>query len=214
MATLARAASSAARRPPPLLPPRLLAARAMASSLFGHVEPAPKDPILGVTEAFLADPSPDKVNVGVVRNPLRSANLSSSLLFSYLLPRHRSLSRDRILVSFLVLSSGTFLMKWNGTGAFAAGRLPGRQRPARRAQLRARGRAPDRGQPQHVRDPLLLLCHRSPSPALLSFFSPFPRDPAKMTCLERCCVLLDPARSLASARFLHCRMLMLCCVQV
>ncbi|PUZ60356.1 hypothetical protein GQ55_4G117900 [Panicum hallii var. hallii] len=27
--------------------------------------PAAKDPILGVTEAFLADPSPDKVNVGV-----------------------------------------------------------------------------------------------------------------------------------------------------
>lgn len=36
------------------------------SSWFGHVEPAAKDPILGVTEAFLADPSPDKVNVGVV----------------------------------------------------------------------------------------------------------------------------------------------------
>lgn len=30
------------------------------------MEPAAKDPILGVTEAFLADPSPDKVNVGVV----------------------------------------------------------------------------------------------------------------------------------------------------
>lgn len=36
------------------------------SSWFGHVEPAAKDPILGVTEAFHADPSPDKVNVGVV----------------------------------------------------------------------------------------------------------------------------------------------------
>jgi aspartate aminotransferase, mitochondrial len=36
------------------------------SSWFGHIEPAAKDPILGVTEAFLADPSPDKVNVGVV----------------------------------------------------------------------------------------------------------------------------------------------------
>uniref|UniRef100_A0A0A9BR71 Uncharacterized protein n=1 Tax=Arundo donax TaxID=35708 RepID=A0A0A9BR71_ARUDO len=35
------------------------------ASWFGHVEPAAKDPILGVTEAFLADPSPDKVNVGV-----------------------------------------------------------------------------------------------------------------------------------------------------
>lgn len=29
------------------------------------MEPAPKDPILGVTEAFLADPSPNKFNVGV-----------------------------------------------------------------------------------------------------------------------------------------------------
>ena len=35
--------------------PSMLPARAMAS-LLGHVEPAPKDPILGVTEAFLADP--------------------------------------------------------------------------------------------------------------------------------------------------------------
>ncbi|KAJ4982026.1 hypothetical protein NE237_032863 [Protea cynaroides] len=35
------------------------------SSWWGHVEPALKDPILGVTEAFLADPSPNKVNVGV-----------------------------------------------------------------------------------------------------------------------------------------------------
>jgi aspartate aminotransferase len=87
MAMLSRAASSAARRPA-LLPPRLLAARAMASSLFGHVEPAPKDPILGVTEAFLADPSPDKVNVGVVRNPLREP-----LIFSSLLPP-RSLSSN------------------------------------------------------------------------------------------------------------------------
>ncbi|XP_009803289.1 aspartate aminotransferase, mitochondrial [Nicotiana tabacum] len=35
------------------------------SSLWRNVEPAPKDPILGVTEAFLADPTPHKVNVGV-----------------------------------------------------------------------------------------------------------------------------------------------------
>ncbi|CAN1123289.1 Aspartate aminotransferase, mitochondrial [Linum perenne] len=35
------------------------------SSWWEGVEPAPKDPILGVTEAFLADTSPDKVNVGV-----------------------------------------------------------------------------------------------------------------------------------------------------
>ncbi|RDY10190.1 Aspartate aminotransferase, mitochondrial [Mucuna pruriens] len=35
------------------------------SSWFQNIEPAPKDPILGVTEAFLADQSPDKVNVGV-----------------------------------------------------------------------------------------------------------------------------------------------------
>lgn len=35
------------------------------SSWWKDVGPAPKDPILGVTEAFLADPNPDKVNVGV-----------------------------------------------------------------------------------------------------------------------------------------------------
>ncbi|KAE8797716.1 aspartate aminotransferase, mitochondrial-like [Hordeum vulgare] len=51
MALYRRAASAIRRRgAPPMLP-----ARAMAL-LLGHVEPAPKDPILGVTEAFLADP--------------------------------------------------------------------------------------------------------------------------------------------------------------
>ncbi|KAK9088796.1 hypothetical protein Scep_027878 [Stephania cephalantha] len=35
------------------------------SLCFHGIEPAPKDPILGVTEAFLADESPHKVNVGV-----------------------------------------------------------------------------------------------------------------------------------------------------
>nr|KJB33261.1 hypothetical protein B456_006G004600 [Gossypium raimondii] len=35
------------------------------SSWWRSVQPAPKDPILGVTEAFLADQSADKVNVGV-----------------------------------------------------------------------------------------------------------------------------------------------------
>ncbi|KAE8800685.1 aspartate aminotransferase, mitochondrial-like [Hordeum vulgare] len=62
MALYRHAASAIRRRgAPPMLP-----ARAMAS-LLGHVEPAPRDPILGVTEAFLTDPSPDKVNIGVVR---------------------------------------------------------------------------------------------------------------------------------------------------
>ncbi|KAI4985419.1 hypothetical protein ZWY2020_018049 [Hordeum vulgare] len=51
MALYRRVASAIRRRgAPPMLP-----ARAMAL-LLGHVEPAPKDPILGVTEAFLADP--------------------------------------------------------------------------------------------------------------------------------------------------------------
>jgi hypothetical protein len=47
------------------------------SSWFRNIEPAPKDPILGVTEAFLADQSPNKVNVGVVR----SSNSPSLSLF-------------------------------------------------------------------------------------------------------------------------------------
>ncbi|XP_044959216.1 aspartate aminotransferase, mitochondrial-like [Hordeum vulgare subsp. vulgare] len=55
MALYRRAASAIQRRgAQPLLP-----ARAMAS-LLGYVEPAPKDPILGVTEAFLADPPSTK----------------------------------------------------------------------------------------------------------------------------------------------------------
>ena len=41
-------------------------ASAVANGWWAHLEPAPKDPILGVTEAYLADTHPDKVNVGVV----------------------------------------------------------------------------------------------------------------------------------------------------
>jgi aromatic-amino-acid transaminase len=37
----------------------------MARSLFAGVELAPRDPILGLTEAFNADPRPAKVNLGV-----------------------------------------------------------------------------------------------------------------------------------------------------
>jgi aromatic-amino-acid transaminase len=37
----------------------------MASSILANVEMAPRDPILGVTEGFNADPNPSKVNLGV-----------------------------------------------------------------------------------------------------------------------------------------------------
>lgn len=37
----------------------------LAASLFGAVDMAPRDPIMGVTDAFLADPNPAKVNLGV-----------------------------------------------------------------------------------------------------------------------------------------------------
>ena len=37
----------------------------MSASLFANLEVAPHDPILGVTEAFHADPNPNKVNLGV-----------------------------------------------------------------------------------------------------------------------------------------------------
>ena len=39
--------------------------RAMNRSVLQALEMAPRDPILGVTEAFNADPNPDKVNLGV-----------------------------------------------------------------------------------------------------------------------------------------------------
>jgi aromatic-amino-acid transaminase len=37
----------------------------MSQSLLADVEMAPRDPILGVTEAFVSDPNPGKVNLGV-----------------------------------------------------------------------------------------------------------------------------------------------------
>jgi aromatic-amino-acid transaminase len=39
--------------------------RAMRHSILKNVEMAPRDPILGVTEAYNADPNPNKVNLGV-----------------------------------------------------------------------------------------------------------------------------------------------------
>ena len=48
--------------------PRLVLGRCMSSAaqFFGNVEMAPKDPILGISERFLADTNPAKINVGVV----------------------------------------------------------------------------------------------------------------------------------------------------
>ena len=34
-------------------------------TLFSSVQLAPKDPIFGLTEAYVADQKPDKVNLGV-----------------------------------------------------------------------------------------------------------------------------------------------------
>ena len=33
--------------------------------MFEHIEPAPSDPILGLTEAFQDDPNPKKINLSV-----------------------------------------------------------------------------------------------------------------------------------------------------
>jgi aromatic-amino-acid transaminase len=37
----------------------------LPAPLFSAVEMAPRDPILGITEAFVADPNPNKINLGV-----------------------------------------------------------------------------------------------------------------------------------------------------
>ena len=49
---------------------RNFSASAIAQTWFGNVEQAPKDPILGITEAFLADDNPKKMNLGVVRSDM------------------------------------------------------------------------------------------------------------------------------------------------
>lgn len=76
---------------------------------------------------------------GLPRRPLprqsqRRRRTSLSLSLSHLDPRSRLILTEML-----------------GGDAETAGRLPGRQRQARRARVRARGRAPDRRQPQHVR---------------------------------------------------------------
>ena len=45
--------------------PSTTPANRMSASLLAGVEMAPRDPILGVTEAFNADTNPNKVNLGV-----------------------------------------------------------------------------------------------------------------------------------------------------
>ncbi len=66
-APASRPASFAARcgkmRGPPLHGATMNAP--FAAPLFGAVDMAPRDPILGVTEAFAADANPNKVNLGV-----------------------------------------------------------------------------------------------------------------------------------------------------
>jgi aromatic-amino-acid transaminase len=50
----------------PLIPPPARTMNApIAASLLSAIELAPRDPIIGVTEAFNADPNPRKVNLGV-----------------------------------------------------------------------------------------------------------------------------------------------------
>lgn len=44
---------------------RLVTKQVRAFSRWSHVEMGPKDPILGVSEAFKADPTPGKINLGV-----------------------------------------------------------------------------------------------------------------------------------------------------
>ncbi|KAG7960977.1 hypothetical protein I3843_10G155800 [Carya illinoinensis] len=44
---------------------RLMSTSSRALGWWDHVKPAPKDPIIGVTEAFLADTNPNKINLGV-----------------------------------------------------------------------------------------------------------------------------------------------------
>ncbi|KAK4755449.1 hypothetical protein SAY87_009206 [Trapa incisa] len=47
---------------------------------FDHISPAAKDPITSVTEAFLTDPNPDKINLGVVFRESVSAAINSKLV--------------------------------------------------------------------------------------------------------------------------------------
>ncbi|XP_062168184.1 aspartate aminotransferase, mitochondrial-like isoform X2 [Alnus glutinosa] len=44
---------------------RCMSSSSRAFGWWEHVSPAPKDPITGVTEAFLADTNPNKINLGV-----------------------------------------------------------------------------------------------------------------------------------------------------
>ncbi|XP_062167136.1 aspartate aminotransferase, mitochondrial-like [Alnus glutinosa] len=44
---------------------RCMSSSSRAVGWWEHVSPAPKDPITGVTEAFLADTNPNKINLGV-----------------------------------------------------------------------------------------------------------------------------------------------------
>ena len=70
----------------------------MTSSIFAAVKMAPRDPILGLTEAFNSDPRPNKVNLGVgvyYDDSGKIPLLAACLLYTSPGPRDGLLSRMR-----------------------------------------------------------------------------------------------------------------------
>ena len=104
---------------------------------WSEVEEAPRDPILGVTEKFLADTNPDKMNLGVVSNqsslqeihrpsiqfffykenfhsPLSSLSLSLSVCLSHMLRTTHSNLLSLLLLfdrELIVMTTG-ILLSW------------------------------------------------------------------------------------------------------
>ena len=59
---------------------------------WSEVEEAPRDPILGVTEKFLADTNPDKMNLGVVSNQSSLQEIHRPSIQFFFLQRKLSLA--------------------------------------------------------------------------------------------------------------------------
>lgn len=74
------------------LAPSFSSSSAAVVDFWSGVEEAPRDPILGVTEKFLADTNPDKMNLGVVSEPFQTES-EKDMCYQLPFPVSHSLKR-------------------------------------------------------------------------------------------------------------------------
>src|SRR5687768_1662358 len=108
--------------------------------MFERIEPAPRDPILGLTEAFREDPNPKKINlsVGVYQDATGKTPILESVRKAgkLVLERQKSMSYLPIPGSPAYASAVQELMFGEGHEALTSGRAATSQTPGGTGALR------------------------------------------------------------------------------